>query len=160
MSDEKKRKLQLMPEILPDPLLVRGPAKKDRDARPRERTIAHMKRLLALTAGATAVAACTKGYAVVDPLPPPGTATIGPPIPPTFDAGMDADTPFGPFQSPDDAAKLAAMDDAGPQDAGADAGVKKKKTPPIASAVPTRGYMVVDPLPPPTSMSNPRNRKP
>jgi hypothetical protein len=154
-DDKKKRKLNLMPEVLPDPRL----AKKDRDAGPRERTIAHMKRLLALTAGATAVAACTKGYAVVDPLPPPGTATIGPPLPPPLDASTDAETPFGPFQSPDDAAKLGSMDDAGPQDAGVDAGTKKKK-PPVVSTVPTRGYMVVDPLPPPTSMNNPRNRKP
>ncbi|MEO7109150.1 MAG: hypothetical protein ABI183_01825 [Polyangiaceae bacterium] len=155
MSDEKKkRKLNLMPEVLPDPRL----AKKDRDAAPRERTIAHMKRLLALTAGATAVAACTKGYAVVDPLPPPGTATIGPPIGPP-DAGIDAESPFGPFVSPDDAAKLGSMDDGGAQDAGVDAGAKKKR-PPIVSTVPTRGYMVVDPLPLPTSMTIPKNRKP
>ena len=157
MSDQKKRKLNMMPEVLPDPRL----AKKDRDAGPRERTIAHMKRLLALTASAGVVAACTKGYAVVDPLPPPGTATIGPPTGP--DAGppgvMDAESPFGPFVSPDDAAKLGSMDDGGAQDAGVDAGAKKKKIP-IVSTVPTRGYMVVDPLPPPTSMNNPRNRKP
>lgn len=154
MSDKEKRKLKLMPEVLPDPRL----AKKDRDRGPRERTIAHMKRLLTLATSASAIAACTKGYAVVDPLPPPGTATIGPPTPPP-DAGMDAETPFGPFQSPDDAAKLGSMDDAGPQDAGVDAGAKKKKTQ-VVSTVPTRGYMVVDPLPPPTSMNNPRNRKP
>ncbi|MEO8877021.1 MAG: hypothetical protein ABI461_15620, partial [Polyangiaceae bacterium] len=63
-ADEKKRKLQLMPEVLPDPRLAR----KDRDARPRERTIEHMKRLLALTASASALAAYSRGYAVVDPL--------------------------------------------------------------------------------------------
>jgi hypothetical protein len=155
MSDEK-RKLKLMPEVLPDPRL----AKRDRDAAPRERTIAHMKRLLALTTSASAIAACSHGYAVVDPLPPPGTATIGPPVgPPDASGAIDAETPFGPFVSPDDAAKLGSMDDGGPQDAGVDAGAKKKK-PPIVSTVPTRGYMVVDPLPPPTSMTNPRNRKP
>jgi hypothetical protein len=148
MSDDKKR-LKLMPEVLPDPRL----AKKDRDSAPRERTIAHMKRLLALATSASAIAACTKGYAVVDPLPPPGTATVGPPPPP--DAGMDADSPFGPFQSPDDADKLASMDDAGPADTGADAGAKKKKKV-VVSPVPTRGYMVVDPLPPPSM----NNRKP
>jgi hypothetical protein len=151
MSDEKKR-LKLMPEVLPDPRL----AKKDRDTGPRERTIAHMKRLLALATSASAIAACTKGYAVVDPLPPPGTATVGPPLPPPdAGAGMDADTPFGPFQSPDDAYKVAAMDDAGPADAGTDAGAKKKKKV-VISPVPTRGYMVVDPLPPPSM----NNRKP
>jgi hypothetical protein len=52
------------------------------------------------------------------------------------------------------------MDDAAQAvDAGSDAGAKGKK-PPVVSTVPTRGYMVVDPLPPPTSMSNPKNRKP
>lgn len=156
MSDEK-RKLKLMSEVLPDPILARGLAKKDRDKRPRERTIEHMKRLLTLAAGATAVAACTKGYAVVDPLPPPGTATIGPPLGPP-DAGMDAETPFGPFAPLD--ASLGSTDDTDSiADAGKDAGAKKKKSP-VVSTVPTRGYMVVDPLPPPTSMSNPRNRKP
>lgn len=155
MSDEpKKRSLKLMPEVLPDPRL----AKKDRDKGPRERTIAHMKKLLTLTTSASAIAACSHGYAVVDPLPPPGTATIGPPVGPP-DAGIDAESPFGPFLSPEDAAKLGSMDDAGPVDAGVDAGAKKKK-PPVVSTVPTRGYMVVDPLPPPTSMNNPKNRKP
>jgi hypothetical protein len=153
MSDEK-RKLKLMPEVLPDPRLAR----KDRDAGPRERTIAHMKKLLTLAAGASAVAACTKGYAVVDPLPPPGTATIGPPPGPP-DAGSDADAPFGPFGPPTADSNLGTMDDGGAQDAGVDAGTKKKKVP-VVSTVPTRGYMVVDPLPPPTSMNNPRNRKP
>jgi hypothetical protein len=150
MSDEKKR-LKLMPEVLPDPRL----AKKDRDRAPRERTIAHMKRLLALATSASAIAACTKGYAVVDPLPPP-TSSVGPmPVP---DAGaIDAESPFGPFGPLD--ASLGSTDDTAPQDAGVDAGAKKKK-PPVVSTVTTRGYMVVDPLPPPTSMSNPKNRKP
>jgi len=153
MTDDAtpKRKLALMPELLPDP----RHAKRDRDSRPRERTIEHMKRLLALTASAGAFAACSKGYAVVDPLPMPAT-TIGRP-----DAGpgavLDAETPFGPFGPVADAATLGTMDD----DAGADstdAGAKKKKT--VVSTVPTRGYMVVDPLPPPTSLTNPKRNKP
>ncbi len=159
MSEDKKRKLQLMPEVLPDPRLAKQNQSGQRDAGPRERTIAHMKRLLTLAAGASAVAACTKGYAVVDPLPPPGTATIGPPIGPPDASAADAETPFGPFGPPTADSNLGTMDDGGAQDAGVDAGVKKKKTP-VVSTVPTRGYMVVDPLPPPTSMNNPRNRKP
>jgi hypothetical protein len=158
MSDQEKRKLRLMPEVLPDPRL----AKKDRDRGPRERTLEHMRRLLTLTTSASAIAACSHGYAVVDPLPPPGTATIGPPVgPPDAGSVTDADTPFGPFAPLD--ASLGSMDDTDPiVDASLakdhDAGAKKKK-PPVVSTVPTRGYMVVDPLPPP-SMQNPRNRKP
>lgn len=131
----EKRKLKLMSEVLPDPRL----AKEGRDKGPRERTVAHLKRLLALTAGASALAACTKGYAVVDPLPIPATATVGPPPPP--DAGPP-DASFGP-----------SSDLAGAFDAGAapvDAGKKKTRT---VSPVPPRGYMVVDPLPPPPTSS-------
>src|SRR5579864_9546607 len=111
MSEEKKpkRSLKLMNEVLPDPKLAR----EGRDKRPRERTIEHMKRLLALTAGASAVAACSKGYAVVDPVPPPATATIGPPVGPP-DAAADPDAAFGP---PTTDMSLGAMD-AGPVDAG------------------------------------------
>ncbi|MGH7283801.1 MAG: hypothetical protein ACRELY_19930 [Polyangiaceae bacterium] len=144
MSEEKKpkRSLKLMNEVLPDPRLAR----EGRDKRPRERTIEHMKRLLALTAGATAVAACSKGYAVVDPMPIPATATIGPPLGPP-DAGPDQDAAFGPPASSAGGDMNLGTTDAGPADAGArDAGAKKKKA---TAPVPTRGYMVVDPLPPP-----------
>jgi len=139
MSDEQKpkRSLKLMNEVLPDPKLAR----EGRDKRPRERTIEHMKRLLALTAGASAMAACTKGYGVVDPMPIPATATIGPPVGPP-DAGEDPDAAFGP---PTTDMNIGTID-AGSDDAGADAGAKKKKA---TAPVPTRGYMVVDPLPPP-----------
>ena len=140
MSDEKKQKrsLKLMNEVLPDPKLAR----EGRDKRPRERTIEHMKRLLALTAGASAVAACSKGYAVVDPMPIPATATIGPPIGPP-DAGDDLDAAFGP-PTPTDL--NLGTTDGGSTDAGIDAGAKKKK---VTAPAPSRGYMVVDPLPPP-----------
>lgn len=141
-----KRSLKLMSEVLPDPRL----AKEGRDKRPRERTIEHMKRLLALTAGAGAVAACSKGYAVVDPIPTPATATIGPP--PPVDAGTDPDASFGPPTS--DMGSNVSTLDAGPApdlDTGSvDAGAKKKKA---TAPVPTRGYMVVDPLPPPPPTS-------
>ena len=141
----EKRKLKLMSEVLPDP----RKAKEGRDQRPRERTLAHLKKLLALTAGASAIAACSsKGYAVVDPLPLPTSSSAGPP-----DAG-DPDASFGP---PTD---LAGSVDAGsllaPKDAGVDAG--KKTT--TVSPTPTRGYMVVDPLPPPPTATGSGKGKP
>ncbi|MEO8796635.1 MAG: hypothetical protein ABI551_02015, partial [Polyangiaceae bacterium] len=92
----------------------------------------------------SAIAACSKGYAVVDPLPIPATATVGPPRPP--DAG-EPDASFGP------PSELAETFDAG--SASKDAGKHKKKT--TVSPPPPRGYMVVDPLPspPPTSSTKP-----
>ena len=146
MSEEKrqKRSLKLMSEVLPDQKL----ASEGRDKRPRERTIEHMKRLMALTAGASAVAACSKGYAVVDPMPIPATATIGPPVGPP-DAGEDLDAAFGP-PTPTDL-NLGTMD-AGHGDVGVDAGAKKKKA---TAPVPSRGYIVVDPLPPPPTPPQP-----
>ncbi len=68
-QDDKKRRLQLMPEVLPDPKKAGGTGSV------RQRTIKTMERLIAVSAasaiigGASAVGGC--GYGVVDPLPPP-----------------------------------------------------------------------------------------
>lgn len=145
-NDKEKRKLKLMTEVLPDPRLARAA----RDQRPRERTIEHLKRLLTLAAGATAVAACSKGYAVVDPLPPPSASDGAPPPPPTTagsePAGSDASA------APDGAAGAMqtseGVRDAGVLDAAAAANPKTKAKD-AGAAIPPRGYMVVDPLPPP-----------
>lgn len=66
---EKKKRLKLMPEILPDPKKAQG------SGSARQRTMKTMERLIAvsaasaLIAGAEVTGGC--GYGVVDPLPPP-----------------------------------------------------------------------------------------
>ena len=70
----EKRSLKLMPEVLPAP--SRGAWSGDA----RTRTLAHMTRLLAIAATSAAVGACKdKGYAVVDPIPPPAVCPGAPP---------------------------------------------------------------------------------
>lgn len=49
-----KRKLKLMSEVLPDPTANRGPGS------PRQRTLEHMRRLLAVSVAATAALGCSK----------------------------------------------------------------------------------------------------
>ena len=51
---DSKRRLRLMPEVLPDPTPHHG------EGAPRQRTVAHLQRLMALTAALSASAACTK----------------------------------------------------------------------------------------------------
>lgn len=68
-QDGTKKRLQLMPEVLPEPKRAHGKGSV------RERTVRTKDRLLAISAasaimaGAASVSGC--GYGVVDPLPPP-----------------------------------------------------------------------------------------
>ncbi len=54
MSEDTKRRLRLMPEVLPDPTQVSS------GGAPRTRTIEHLRRLMALAATTAALAGCTK----------------------------------------------------------------------------------------------------
>jgi hypothetical protein len=49
-----KRRLKLLPEVLPDPTAARGPGS------PRQRTLEHMKRLLTVSAAMSAAVGCSK----------------------------------------------------------------------------------------------------
>ncbi len=78
MSESKppKRSLKLLPEVLPAPISV---ASSTRATTPRERTMHHMKRLVAATAmlGAASGPACSKPEGVAPPpdVPPQGKGT-------------------------------------------------------------------------------------
>jgi len=50
----ERRRLKLLPEVLPDPTASRGPGS------PRQRTVEHMRRLLTASVAATAVLGCSK----------------------------------------------------------------------------------------------------
>jgi hypothetical protein len=143
MSDDEKRRLALLPEVLP------APTKPERDdggssPGPRERTRAHLQRLMsaALLASSATLAGCKEktGYAVVDPMPVPAGDSGGPPLPET-QPSLDASAPDA-----GDAADAKTDADAGAADAAADAdaGARAKKPPPIPT-----GYRVVDPIPDP-----------
>jgi hypothetical protein len=97
---EEKRSLKLMPEVLP------APSRRAWSGDARTRTLAHMKRLLAIAATSAAVGACKdKGYAVVDPIPPPAVCPGAPPHIKAAAARVDGGT--------DIAVRLAA--DTGPE---------------------------------------------
>lgn len=68
-KDGKKRRLQLMPEVLPDPKKAEGTGSA------RQRTLKTMERLIAVSAASALIASADVvggcGYGVVDPLPPP-----------------------------------------------------------------------------------------
>jgi hypothetical protein len=117
----KKRDKQIMPEVLPDPTRNLGPGG------PRQRTMKHMNRLLAVTAAGAAIGACSKTQ---QNQPTSGASTIEVPAPPAESAGSkEDDTP------PPRADRDAAIEP------GTGTG-----TEPIPE--PT-GYGVVDPMPPP-----------
>jgi hypothetical protein len=83
--DDRKR-LKLLPEVLPAPSPIR--AGESAESGPRARTREHLQKILA-AAALTGVIACTKsdaGYGVVDPMPTPADAS-GPPPPPDVSDG-------------------------------------------------------------------------
>jgi hypothetical protein len=119
---DSKRRLGMMPEVLPEPRPMSGAG----DAR--TRTVAHMQRLLATVAAAgAAVGACAQE-------PNPVTAPI--------DTGSGA-------SDGRDAATYATSDPSGTPPATDSASDVDADVPPIPS-VPTTGYAVVDPVPPPS----------
>jgi hypothetical protein len=63
MSD-RKRSLELLPEILPAPPPLA-------DGGPRQRTLESLRRLAAAAGAAATISGCDPGYGVVDPVPPP-----------------------------------------------------------------------------------------
>lgn len=68
-QDGKKKRLQLMPEVLPEPKRANTKGSvRERAVKTRDRLIA-LSAASAIMAGASAVGGC--GYGVVDPLPPP-----------------------------------------------------------------------------------------
>jgi len=118
--NDKRRKLKLLPEVLP------APTPSSRATSPRERTMLHMRRLVAATAMLGAGAdACSKPPEVVTPPPdlppPPGTGTGAP----TATATQAATAPPEPTAPPT---------------------VASSGTPPPP---PPPTYAVVDPMPPP-----------
>lgn len=96
---EPKRRLGLMPEILPTP--PGSPA-----GGPRDRTLAHMKKLIVMATAAVAMDGCkdgsTPGYGVVDPMPPP--AKCDPSFKGTTTATRDGDTVTLIIEATDDSA--------------------------------------------------------
>ncbi len=116
MSD-RKRKLKLLPEVLP------APTPSTRSTSPRERTMLHMRRLVAATAMLGAGAdGCSKPEPISPPPdlpPPPNTATTAPPT-----ATQATTTPPDPVTTATPSVK-----------------------PPQPLPPPT--YAVVDPMPPP-----------
>jgi len=109
----------IMPEVLPDPTRSLGPGG------PRQRTLSHMNRLLAVTAAGAAIGACSK----TQQGPTTGRTTIEVPPPPAESATPEDDTP----------------PPAADRDASTGTGTGTG-TEPIPE--PT-GYAVVDPMPPP-----------
>jgi len=107
---EERRKLKLLPEVLPAPNRNRN------DAGPRARTRDHMQRLLA-AAAITGALACRSdpGYGVVDPMPAPADASGPPPPPAPADATAPPPPPMG-----------YAVVDPMPMPAGRDAGALPK----------------------------------
>jgi hypothetical protein len=122
---DERRKLTLLPEVLPAPRATAGATD---PGGPRARTREHMHRLLSVAAlsGAT-LPACQSGYGVVDPLPPPPVEASGPPP------------------------GSRTLDESGPdRERGSTANAT---TPPLVPSTPPTdtppGYAVVDPLPAP-----------
>ncbi len=146
MSNETgRRKLQLLPEVLPDPMLNR-----DRTTGPRDRTLKHMQRLFATAAAATAVAGCGDKTDAVKP--DPASSTTSKTAAATASALSQTD-PVPPQTAIPEASSSAHVgaDPVSRPDAGDDAGVKKpivQKPPPP----PPTHYMVVDPVPTPFRM--------
>ncbi len=144
MSNETgRRKLQLLPEVLPDPTLNR-----DRTTGPRDRTLTHMQRLFATAAAASVVAGCGDKTDAVKPDPASSSTTKSTA---TASASALSQTDPVPPQTATAEASSSAHVGADPvslPDAGDDAGVKKPivQKPPLP---PPTHYMVVDPVPTP-----------
>jgi hypothetical protein len=62
--NDKKRKLSLLPEVLPAPQPIAGGG-------PRQRTIKNLRRLAAAASAVATIQGCNGGYQTVDPVPPP-----------------------------------------------------------------------------------------
>jgi len=142
MSDhDDKRRLQLLPEVLPQPRADEGPGG------PRERTLGHLQHLLALAAASTAFSGCSNKdagapdasapVATADSTAATASATASAPPDPTPSATADAIIDAG---APDAATDAAAIGSAA-------ASASAKPKPP---ARPRSGYHVVDMLPPPS----------
>ncbi len=119
-----KRRLALMPEVLPEPRPMIGAG----DAR--TRTMAHMQRLLATVAAAGAAAsACAQQ-------PSPVSAPIDTGNGPNFASNRDADATTETATAPDASETTESTD--------------TDTTPDAAPATTMTGYAVVDPVPPPS----------
>ncbi|MEP7124768.1 MAG: hypothetical protein ABJE95_27820 [Byssovorax sp.] len=138
MSDQEKRRLRLMNEVLPEP----APSG---EGSPRQRTLANMQRLLALAAaGAALGAGCSK---------PTEPSTI------TTPSAESASTTAAPSASAPPSAAPTTVATAPPTTAPAasvvvapSASTRPPPPPPHVTAVPVRGYGVVDPLPRPVRL--------
>ena len=143
MSEEIRRKLRLLPEVLPDPLLNR-----DRTTGPRDRTLSHMQRLFATAAAATAAASGGCGDKADAPKPEPSATAASTTA--TTTASVNQSDPVPPHTATAEVSSSAqtGADPRFPPDAGDDAGVKKT-LPPKPPPPPPTHYMVVDPVPQP-----------
>ncbi len=138
MADPEKRRLRLMNEVLPEP--PPSPA-----GSPRQRTLANMQRLLALAATSAALgAACTK--------PTETPTSPDHPVESAATAGDASATPTAVATTlPTATAKPSASVVVAPSASA------PPPPPPHVTAVPVRGYGVVDPLPRPVRIPGKQN---
>jgi hypothetical protein len=123
---ESRRRLALMPEVLPEPRAMTAPG----DAR--TRTMAHMQRLLATVAAAGAAASGCAQEA--SPVSAPIDMGNGPNVASNRDADVTTSTATAP-----DASEATESTD-----------TDTDTTPDAAPATTMTGYAVVDPVPPPS----------
>jgi hypothetical protein len=115
----------------------------------RERTLAHVQRLVAAAAVVGVVPTCKKESKIDPPLPEVDAAS-------SATANVEPAPTVPPVATPDPSATApSTLDSARFADAGGPTG-KKKKDGGVAPP-PTHGYVVVDPMPPPTRL--PKNTK-
>ncbi len=104
-----KKRLTLMPEVLPSPERIAGRPE------PRARILSRLKYLSAVSMASIAAVACGEGYGVVDPLPSPAcNSTPLPTVAARYLTGGDA----GADAAVDANVADAAAPDADPNDAG------------------------------------------
>lgn len=115
-GDAGRRRLRLLPEVLPDPTPSFA------EGTPRQRTLAHARRLVALAAASSAIgAACTKE----------GTPTITKEDESVTKKSTKTEPTTTTTTTPSDAAPTASASTV------------------TAPSIPPTGYAVVDPMPPP-----------
>jgi len=144
-KNETRQRLRIVPELLPDP------TPRDPGSSPRQRTLSHMQRLIALAAASTAVqAGCDRPDKGAAELPkssaeaPPQPSTEVPPQPSVvISAAPSGSAPASSWEKPPPLPPTATA--------------KPKITPPPR---PPRGYLVVDPMPTPATVPTPTTLPP